>query len=131
MVDTMLANVCKHNVTRFHFEVARLALDMAGGFIATLPSQYDLESENVGHWVRKYFSGVKGIPTAHRIKIGRLIEAMTGGTALVESMHGAGSPQAQRIMIFREGELDKKISLAKRLIGIPTSNRRKTKQTST
>ena len=131
MVDTMLANVCKHNVTRFHFEVARLALDMAGGFIATLPSQYDLESENVGHWVRKYFSGVKGIPTAHRIKIGRLIEAMTGGTALVESMHGAGSPQAQRIMIFREGELDKKISLAKRLIGIPTSNRRKIKQTST
>ncbi len=131
MVDTMLANVCKHNVTRFHFEVARLALDMAGGFIATLPSQYDLESENVGHWVRKYFSGVKGIPTAHRIKIGRLIEAMTGGTALVESMHGAGSPQAQRIMIFREGELDKKISLAKRLIGIPTSNRRKTKQNST
>jgi 4-hydroxybutyryl-CoA dehydratase/vinylacetyl-CoA-Delta-isomerase len=131
MVDTMLANVCKHNVTRFHFEVARLALDMAGGFIATLPSQYDLESENVGHWVRKYFSGVKGIPTEHRIKIGRLIEAMTGGTALVESMHGAGSPQAQRIMIFREGELDKKISLAKRLIGIPTSNRRKIKQTST
>jgi len=130
MVDTMLANVCKHNVTRFHFEVARLALDMAGGFIATLPSQYDLESENVGHWVRKYFSGVKGIPTAHRIKIGRLIEAMTGGTALVESMHGAGSPQAQRIMIFREGELDKKIRLAKRLIGIPTSNRRKTKPTS-
>jgi len=45
-------------------------------------------------------------------------------------MHGAGSPQAQRIMIFREGELDKKINLAKRLIGIPTSNRRKTKQTS-
>jgi 4-hydroxybutyryl-CoA dehydratase/vinylacetyl-CoA-Delta-isomerase len=130
MVDTMLANVCKHNVTRFHFEVARLALDMAGGFIATLPSQYDLESENVGHWVRKYFSGVKGIPTAHRIKIGRLIEAMTGGTALVESMHGAGSPQAQRVMIFREGELDKKIRLAKRLIGIPTSNKRKTKEPS-
>jgi 4-hydroxybutyryl-CoA dehydratase/vinylacetyl-CoA-Delta-isomerase len=80
--------------------------------------------------VRKYFSGVKGIPTAHRIKIGRLIEAMTGGTALVESMHGAGSPQAQRVMIFREGELDKKIRLAKRLIGIPTSNKRKTKEPS-
>jgi len=80
--------------------------------------------------VRKYFSGVKGIPAAHRIKIGRLIEAMTGGTALVESMHGAGSPQAQRIMIYREGELDQKIRLAKRLIGIPASNGRKTKQAS-
>lgn len=119
MVDTMLANVCKQNVTRFHFEVARLALDLAGGFIATLPSQYDLESEDVGHLVKKYFSGVKDIPTEERIKLARLIEAMTGGTALVESMHGAGSPQAQRIMIFREGELDKKIQLAKALIGVP------------
>jgi 4-hydroxybutyryl-CoA dehydratase/vinylacetyl-CoA-Delta-isomerase len=119
MVNTMLANVCKQNVTRFHFEVARLALDMAGGFIATMPSQHDLESDDVGHLVKKYFSGVKDIPVEHRIKIGRLIEAMTGGTALVESMHGAGSPQAQRIMIYREGDLEKKIMLAKRLVGIP------------
>ena len=119
MVDTMLANVCKQNVTRLHFEVARLAMDLAGGFIATLPSQYDLDSEDVGHLVKKYFSGVEGIPWKDRIKIARLIEAMTGGTALVESMHGAGSPQAQRVMILREGDLDKKIKLAKALVGIP------------
>ncbi len=119
MVDTMLANVCKQNVTRFHFEVARLAVDLAGGFLATLPSQYDLESEDVGYLVKKYFSGVEGFPTKHRIKIARLIEAMTGGTALVESMHGAGSPQAQRVMILREGNLEKKINLAKALLGIP------------
>ena len=118
MVDTMLANVCKQNVTRFHFEIARLALDLAGGFIATLPSQYDLESEDVGHLVQKYFSGVEGIPTEHRMKIGRLIEAMTGGTALVESMHGAGSPQAQRIMIYREGDLANKTKLAKALLNL-------------
>lgn len=123
MVDTMLANVCKQNVTRFHFEVARLALDLAGGFIATLPSEYDLKSEEVGHLVKKYFSGVEGIPTEDRIRIGRLIEAMTGGTALVESMHGAGSPQAQRVMIFREGELAQKIELAKILAGIPANKK--------
>ena len=122
MVDTMLANVCKQNVTRFHFEVARLALDLAGGFIATLPSQHDLENEDVGHLVRKYFSGVADIPTEDRIKIARMIEAMTGGTALVESMHGAGSPQAQRIMIYREGKLAEKIKLAKRLAGIKDPN---------
>jgi 4-hydroxybutyryl-CoA dehydratase/vinylacetyl-CoA-Delta-isomerase len=105
-------------VTRFHFEIARLALDIAGGFIATLPSEHDLKSEEVGHLVKKYFSGVEGIPVEDRIKIGRLIEAMTGGTALVESMHGAGSPQAQRVMIFREGDLANKIKLAKSLAGI-------------
>lgn len=119
MVDTMLANVCKQNVTRHHFEVARLAMDLAGGFLATLPSEYDLKSEDVGHLVKKYFSGVAGVPPEHRIKIARLIEAMTGGTALIESMHGAGSPQAQRVMILREGNLDEKVALAKTLAGIP------------
>jgi 4-hydroxybutyryl-CoA dehydratase/vinylacetyl-CoA-Delta-isomerase len=124
-VDTMLANVCKQNVTRFHFEVARLAVDIAGGFIATLPSEYDLESETVGHLVKKYFSGVSSIPVKERIKIGRLIEAMTGGTAMVESMHGAGSPQAQRIMILREGKLDEKMKLAKALAGISQKSKGK------
>jgi 4-hydroxybutyryl-CoA dehydratase/vinylacetyl-CoA-Delta-isomerase len=126
LVDTMLANVCKQNVTRYHFEVARLAVDLAGGFLATLPSEYDLKDEKIGHLVKKYFSGVAEIPPEDRIKIGRLIEAMTGGTALVESMHGAGSPQAQRVMILREGNLDKKIQLAKALAGIPPKRVRKT-----
>jgi 4-hydroxybutyryl-CoA dehydratase/vinylacetyl-CoA-Delta-isomerase len=125
MVDTMLANVCKQNVTRFHFEVARLATDIAGGFIATMPSEYDLKSEDVGHIVKKYFSGVSKIPVKDRVKIGRLIEAMTGGTAMVESMHGAGSPQAQRIMILREAKLDEKIKLAKALAGIPQTKKKK------
>ena len=119
LVDAMLANVCKHNVTRFHHEVARLATDIAGGFIATMPSEHDLASAEVGPLVKKYFSGVSGVPVEERLKIGRLIEAMTGGTALVESMHGAGSPQAQRIMIFREGRLKEKMVLARRLAGIP------------
>jgi len=118
LVDTLLANVCKHNVTRFHFEVARIALDLAGGFLATLPSEYDLQHEEIGPLVKKYFSGVEGVPAEDRIRIGRLIEAMTGGTALVESMHGAGSPQAQRVMILREGDLERKIKLAKTLAGI-------------
>jgi 4-hydroxybutyryl-CoA dehydratase / vinylacetyl-CoA-Delta-isomerase len=128
MVDTMLANVCKQNVTRFHFEIARLALDLAGGFIATLPSQYDLESEDVGHLVRKYFSGVAGIPTDERVKLARLIEAMTGGTTLIESMHGAGSPQAQRIMIYRESDVEKKMKLAKALLGIHQKKKASKKQ---
>jgi 4-hydroxybutyryl-CoA dehydratase/vinylacetyl-CoA-Delta-isomerase len=48
---------------------------------------------------------------------------MTSGTALVESMHGAGSPQAQRIMIYREGDLLRKMELAKKLAGIPVKDK--------
>ena len=50
---------------------------------------------------------------------------MTGGTVMIESMHGAGSPQAQRIMIFREGDIENKIKMAKALAGIPSRKDKK------
>ena len=57
-----------------------------------------------------------------RMKILRLIENLTLGTAAVgyrtESMHGAGSPQAQRIMISRQWDLEKKKEYAAKLAGI-------------
>jgi len=47
-----------------------------------------------------------------------LIEAVTSPIALVESMHGAGSPQAQKVMILRQGNLAGKVALAKKLSGV-------------
>jgi 4-hydroxybutyryl-CoA dehydratase/vinylacetyl-CoA-Delta-isomerase len=121
-VDTLLANVHKQNVTRFPYEIARLAQDIAGGLMVTCPSEADLDSPDVGKWVRKYFAARSGVPTEHRIRILRLIENITMGTAavgyLTESMHGAGSPQAQRIMISRLINIKKKQETAKRLAGI-------------
>ena len=43
-VNTLLANVHKQNVTRFTYEIARLAQDIAGGLMVTLPSEKDLTS---------------------------------------------------------------------------------------
>jgi 4-hydroxybutyryl-CoA dehydratase/vinylacetyl-CoA-Delta-isomerase len=40
---------------------------------------------------------------------------------LTESMHGAGSPQAQRIQIYRYMQLEFKQQLAQRLAGIDLS----------
>ena len=37
-IDLLLANVCKQNVTRFPYEIARLAEDLAGGLMVTMPS---------------------------------------------------------------------------------------------
>ncbi len=52
----------------------------------------------------------------------RLIENMTLGRNavgyLTESMHGAGSPQAQRIQIARQMKLEEKKELARSLAGI-------------
>jgi 4-hydroxybutyryl-CoA dehydratase/vinylacetyl-CoA-Delta-isomerase len=116
--DPLLANCTKHNVTRHVYEVARLAHDIAGGILATMPFEQDLRSLDVGRYVEKYMAGVDGIRPEDRMRILRLIEVMTGGTALVESMHGAGSPQTQKVMYGRLGKLDMKKRMAKRLAGV-------------
>ena len=120
--DELLANVCKHNVTRFPYEMARLAQDLAGGLVVTLPSERDLASDEIGPLLGRLLRGRAGIPTEHRVRMLRLIENMTLGRNavgyLTESLHGAGSPQAQRVQIARQMDLETKISLARRLAGI-------------
>jgi len=121
-VDTLLANVHKQNVTRFPYEIARLAQDIAGGLMVTLPAESDLRSPEIGHLVEKYCQGVEGITSEERMRLLRLIENITMGTAavgyLTESMHGAGSPQAQRVMISREINMEDKKKKAKNICGI-------------
>ena len=129
MVDLLLANVNKQNVTRFPYEISRLAEDIAGGLMVTMPSEQDLRHGEIGPYVRKYLQGAVGKDTENRMRVLRLIENITLGTAAVgyrtESMHGAGSPQAQRIMISRQGNLNAKKELAKRIAKIDESKDRK------
>lgn len=107
--EDMLSNVCKHHVTKLPYEIGRLAQDLAGGLMVTLP----------------YLKGRAEIATEDRVRILRLIENMTLGRNavgyLTESMHGAGSPQAQRVQIGRLPQVEFKKNLVKLLSGIPGS----------
>ncbi|EAX47031.1 Vinylacetyl-CoA delta-isomerase [Thermosinus carboxydivorans Nor1] len=118
-VDPLLANVGKHNVTRLIYEIDRLAQDIGGGITATMPSESDLRNPEIGKYVEKYLKGVSTIPTEYRMRIARLIENMTGGTALVESMHGAGSPQAQKVFYSKLSNLEHKKRCALDIAGVP------------
>jgi 4-hydroxybutyryl-CoA dehydratase/vinylacetyl-CoA-Delta-isomerase len=66
------------------------------------------------------------------MRVLRLIENLTLGTAavgyLTESMHGAGSPRAQRIMINRSVNMEEKKAAAKRLSGIEPDSLSASKQ---
>lgn len=122
LIDLLLANVCKQNVTRFPYEIVRLAEDIAGGIMVTAPSEADLRDPKLGPIIDKYLRGVATVSAENRLRILRLIENLALGTAAVgyrtESMHGAGSPQAQRIMIARQGNLPMKKELAKTIAHI-------------
>lgn len=125
--DVLMANVCKHNVTRFPYEIARLSQDLAGGLMVTLPNAQDFDHEVAGPLLRKYLAttGHKNATVDNRRRVLRLIENMTMGRNavgyLTESMHGAGSPQAQRVLIQRLMDLETKKTYARKLAGIEHS----------
>jgi 4-hydroxybutyryl-CoA dehydratase/vinylacetyl-CoA-Delta-isomerase len=121
-IDMLLANVCKLNVTRFPYELARLATDVAGGLLGTMPSAKDLEDDMAGPYIKKYLAAADGVEVVDRMKVMRLIENLVAGAGsvayLIESMHGAGPPMAQRIMIARQADLESKINLVKGILKI-------------
>ncbi|MCB2227743.1 MAG: 4-hydroxybutyryl-CoA dehydratase [Desulfarculaceae bacterium] len=122
LVNLLLANVCKLNVTRFPYELARLATDVAGGLLGTLPSAADLNDPVAGPYIQKYLAANPDYPVVDRMKVLRLIENLVAGAGavgyLIESMHGAGPPTAQRIMISRQAGLEDKVQRVKDLLEI-------------
>jgi len=116
-VDSLLANVCKQNVTRMPYEIARLLQDIAGGVMVTLPSAKDYLNPATHDMLKKYLVGGQGMDVMERMRMLRLIENLTMGRGavayLTESMHGAGSPQAQRILITRLANVEEKKVYAK------------------
>ncbi|MDI9645795.1 MAG: 4-hydroxyphenylacetate 3-hydroxylase family protein [Archaeoglobales archaeon] len=126
MPNQLLANVTKLNITRLPYEWSRLAQDIAGGIIATMPSEKDYANPETRKLIEKYLKGVANVPTEERMRLIRLVENLSIGAELPESMHGAGSPQAQKIMILRRSNLEMKKELAKIIAGIlPDDNYRK------
>jgi 4-hydroxybutyryl-CoA dehydratase/vinylacetyl-CoA-Delta-isomerase len=99
--------------------LARLATDIAGGILGTLPAAVGLDSEE-GPYLEKYLAAADGVSVADRMKVLRLIENLVAGPGavgyLIESMHGAGSPMAQRIMIGRQADLEGKINRVKQIL---------------
>jgi 4-hydroxybutyryl-CoA dehydratase / vinylacetyl-CoA-Delta-isomerase len=129
MIDVLLANVTKLNVTRFPYEIARIAQDISGGLLVTLPSEKDFNHPEVGPLLQKYLVGSAEFSTERRQRLLRLIENITLGAGgvgyLVESMHGAGSPMAQRIMLTRLADMDAKEAMALKIAGLVGEGREK------
>ena len=125
--DDLLANVCKQHVTKDTFEIGRLAQDLAGGLVGSMPSGMDFNEGEMSSELKKYLKGIKETNAEDRVKILRLIENMTLGrnavAYLTESLHGVGSPQAQRVQIKRKVNIDEKKELAKKLSGINKKDR--------
>ena len=87
-----------------------------------MTTEGNFDSEMIGPFLKKHLSTCSDNQVIDRYKLLRFIESLSMGLASVsyktESLHGAGSPQAQRIMITRQSGLEKKIQLVKDILDI-------------
>jgi 4-hydroxybutyryl-CoA dehydratase/vinylacetyl-CoA-Delta-isomerase len=118
-IDPVLANASKIHEGRQMAEATRLLIDVAGGFVADLPSDRDFNNPVIGALLKKYLKGATGVSVEKRVKMLRLVEKMAMESAdTISDIHGGGSPAAHRITIFRESNVNYKKNCAKRLAGI-------------
>ena len=120
--DPVLSNVVKNNVTKNMYEIGRLLEDIAGGLVVTQPSEKDWRNPRTRPYIEKYLKGVDGVPTEHRMRMFKLIEFFTYGQGATysraEAMHGAGSPEMQKVFINRMYDFESLKRLARMACGI-------------
>jgi 4-hydroxyphenylacetate 3-monooxygenase/4-hydroxybutyryl-CoA dehydratase/vinylacetyl-CoA-Delta-isomerase len=104
-----------------------IAQDIAGGLIVTMPSDEDYENPETHDYIQKYLKGPDIYPTEERIRALRLMEDMAGSHYsamwMTAGVIGAGSPEAQKIGIWGNYDIESKEQNARRLAGLPPEDR--------
>ncbi|KKM09912.1 aromatic ring hydroxylase [Clostridiales bacterium PH28_bin88] len=114
--DDLFGNVAKLNVAHGFWEIMKLAGDLAGGMVVTMPSERELSNPDASEYVQKYLKAAA--PAKDRMRIAKFLQNWTAGLHGPGTWHGAGSPQAQRMMIYALTNLEEKKAMAKKLAGL-------------
>ncbi len=118
--EAVFANIGKLLLGNQIYDMHRLAHEVSGGLIVTLPGPDDDHNPETGARLAEVLSGRSDIPYDKRAQTARFIEDLTasdaGGWMSVISLHGGGSPQAMKGEIFRRYPIDDRKRLVERLI---------------
>jgi len=103
--DSHYINIAKLQGVNAIWDGTYRMADIAGGLVCTAPTSKDMKDKRIGKLLTKYLKAKADVPAEYRIRMMRLVEYLSGQGSVIpiESTHGAGSPQAQRILI--EGSL--------------------------
>ena len=120
--EPVYANIGKLLQGLHIYDMFKIAHETSGGILVTSPYPEDMEVPSVKDRLSRYLKGREDIPADHRLKIARLLEDITasyqGGWYSVISIHGGGSPEAERMEIMRKYDLDERKSLVEKITGI-------------
>ncbi len=114
--DDMFGNIAKLNIAHGFWEIMKLAGDLAGGLVVTMPSERELRNPETKAYIEKYYK--TKVPASKRMRITKFLQHWIAGQHGPGTWHGAGPVQAQRVMVERLANLEEKKRLAKELSGL-------------
>ena len=127
MPNFIYSNLGKYHSGTHLGRETEIAQDIAGGLIVTMPSDDDYENPETHDYIQKYLKGPDMYPTEERIRALRLMEDLAGSHYsamwMTAGVIGAGSPEAQKIGIWGNYDIESKEQNARRLAGLPPEDR--------
>ncbi len=120
MPDPVFANIGKLLLATKIYDMHRLAHEVSGGLIVTLPGPDEDHNPATAATLAEVLQAAPDAPYDKRIQTARLIEDLTasyqGGWYSVISLHGGGSPAAMKQEIWRNYPVGSKVELVERLL---------------
>jgi 4-hydroxyphenylacetate 3-monooxygenase/4-hydroxybutyryl-CoA dehydratase/vinylacetyl-CoA-Delta-isomerase len=120
--DEILTNAGRKLAGEEIYNEARILADLAGGLIATLPTEESYYAEATGELLNKYIKRNPQIPAENVHRCFRMIEDQLisefGGSQIVAGLHGGGSPQMEAVAMMGGYDLEELKGIAKYLSGI-------------
>jgi len=120
--DALTVNMAKYHFAENYHTAIRLVQDIAGGLPVTGPSIEDLESEETGRFIERFYGGRPGVSTRDRLRAINFVKDLAasdyGGYQEVLAVHAEGSLEAEKLMIARSYNGERTVRLVERMAGI-------------
>jgi len=120
--DISIGNAGLYNSRLKFVELLGMLMEIAGGLVTTMPSVEDYRNEKTKPVIDKYLKAKKGISTEDRLKLLYFIQELTasrfGGYFLSSAICAVGTPETNRVEVFRNYDLLKQINNVKAICHI-------------
>ena len=134
MPEPVFSNIGKLLLATQIYDMHRLAHEVSGGLIVTLPGPDEDHNPATAATLAEVLRASPSVSYDKRIEVARFMEDLTasyqGGWYSVISLHGGGSPSAMKQEIRRNYPVGSKVELVERLLerGVLEDNTRKITQ---
>jgi len=120
--DALTVNMAKYHFAHHYHEAVAMVQDITGGLLVTGPGVEDVESEEIGPYLRHYYGGRAGVDGRERLRAINFVKDLTsseyGGYQEVLAIHAEGSLEAEKLMIARAYNARRTLDLVRSMAGI-------------